>query len=108
MYHYKARLVRVIDGDTIEVDVDLGFHIWCRLTLRLAGINAPEKRGETKDAGMASSMHLASLLGSGELEIITHKTKEKYGRFLADVFVNGVDVNFQMVADGQAVTYELR
>ena len=44
MYHYKAQLVRVIDGDTIEADIDLGFKTWTRRKVRLAGIDTPEIR----------------------------------------------------------------
>lgn len=53
-YVYACRLVRVIDGDTVEIDVDCGFSIWHRLTVRIVGVNCPEKFGGTKVAGMAA------------------------------------------------------
>ncbi len=58
MYEYRARIVRVIDGDTVEAEVDLGFHISSRMMLRLFGINTPEIKGSTKPAGLSARDYL--------------------------------------------------
>ena len=62
MYEYRARITRVIDGDTVEAEIDLGFHVTFTATLRLTGINAPETRGTERPQGLASTRYLESLL----------------------------------------------
>lgn len=103
-YRYIADLERVIDGDTIVVVLDLGFDIYRRETLRLRGIDAPEKRGEERVEGLLSKAYLEQLLGDSRLTIETHKT-DKYGRYVADVYCGGENVAQRMVMDGQAITY---
>jgi micrococcal nuclease len=104
VYDYKARLIRVIDGDTVVMDIDLGCFVRRETTLRLLGINAPEVVGESRAAGLAASAHLKSLLEGGGLTIHTVLDRnDKYGRLLATIFrPGGVDVNALMVADGHA------
>lgn len=93
LWWYRARLVDVIDGDTIDVDIDLGFSIW-RLgqRLRLLGINAPEMHGATREAGEQAKEFLTGLLAS-PLRIQTAKMKsgegglvDNFGRILANVY----------------------
>lgn len=89
MYEYQARIVSIYDGDTLRMDVDLGFGIWtANQALRLNRINAPELR-KSELAGLESKKFLQSLLPKDTLVIIkTNKDKEeKYGRMLADVFL---------------------
>lgn len=102
-YTYKALLVRVIDGDSIEVDVDLGFKITARMPVRFAHINAPELN---QPGGKEAKLHLTALLESLDLRIITYKPKDKYGRWLAVVYVGDMNINRQMVEDGHATAYE--
>jgi micrococcal nuclease len=102
MYTYAAKLIRVIDGDTIEADIDLGFDMHYIAKVRLMGINAPEMRTVT---GPASKEHLQKLL-TGPLVITTtlNKEFEKYGRVLGTVIANNtVNVNQTMVLEGFAV-----
>ena len=89
-YHYKAKVVSVYDGDTITVDIDLGMHTWViGEKLRLYGINAPEMRGKEKVRGTASRDFLRMLLKDEEIIVETIRDKKgKYGRFLANVYVN--------------------
>ena len=109
MYEYRARIVRVIDGDTVEAEVDLGFHISSRMRLRLFGINAPEIKGPTRPAGLAARDYLQNLIdthtdSNHELMIRTQKdATEKYGRCLATLVASDVNLNEALIAAGHAV-----
>ena len=108
MYEYRARWVEVYDGDTIRAEVDLGLDTYHRLTLRLAGIDAPEMG---TPEGAASKAHLSSLIADSPVLVRTIKDrKEKYGRYLAILLVTGLDgllrdVNQRMITDGFAKVY---
>ena len=100
MYEYRARITRVIDGDTVEAEIDLGFHVTLTVTLRLAGINAPETRGKERPRGLAATRYLESLLDdlAGDMRVLTVRTRkdvtEKYGRYLAfRLFTSQVDAD---------------
>lgn len=103
LYLYNATLVRVIDGDTIVCDIDLGFNLRQQLPVRLAHINAPELN--TKEGVLAKS-HITTILGDGKLVLKTFKPKDKFGRFLAEVYWDGNYINQIMINDGYAVPYE--
>lgn len=126
LYTYDATLVRVVDGDTVELDVfkevvfeyDFGFHQkvkidyhpTARLVFRLLGINAPEKKGDTLEAGRKSQAALTMLLQSGKLIVATSK-QDKYGRWLASITVappgnQPISVSQWMIDSGFAVKYE--
>jgi micrococcal nuclease len=93
LYVYRVANYRVVDGDTLEVTLDLGF--------RLARINAPELKTEL---GPVSKGHLSELLDGKVLNVQTKKDeKDRYGRYVAEVWVEGVNVNDRMVADNAAV-----
>lgn len=109
LYCYRATVLEVVDGDTAWMDVDLGFSIRQKMSLRFYGINAPELHG-TPDAkpGIAAKEFLNSLIGGKKVTIRTQKDKDdKFGRLLAEVFVTGnlVSVNQQMIEKGHAVAY---
>lgn len=108
LYHYQAEVIRVIDGDTFDAMVDLGMSTFIKVRVRILGINAPEKTGPTKEAGIASMFFLGSLIDTGEKRMITIKTikKDKYGRWLAQVFTHtGEDVVPMILAANQAVAH---
>lgn len=107
LYHYAAVVTKVIDGDTIVVDVDLGFSIHLRdQYLRLARINTPELKGSTKTAGLKSKDALASKLANKKIYIKTRKVeKDKYGRILAEVYADDECVNDWLLQEGLAVPY---
>lgn len=112
MYQYEAALVRTIDGDTVVMVIDLGFHVNMRIEFRLLDINAPEMKGQTRDAGVAAKAYLEGLLAVGTLSVRSIKpvTTDKYGRWLADITVTRPDgstfsANQKMLADGFAVPY---
>lgn len=104
-YIYRAQILAVVDGDTVVTDTDLGRGLSVKKDrLRLNGIDAPDK-GE---AGyFESKAHLASLLEVGEYyQIETFKNREKYGRFLANIYLtDGRSVNDLMVLSGHAALY---
>jgi len=120
LYTYKVRPVRVVDGDTVILDIDLGCGMWLRgERCRLLGINAPEPHTDTRHEGLRSTRHLEELL---ELDTDwpvfilarTHKDKKgKWGRWLVELWkMNDStaeytrNINQQMVDDGYAVPYE--
>lgn len=107
MYIYSALVTEVYDGDTITVDIDLGFYVHLhRVKVRLFGINAPEIRGDTKAQGLISRNWLRSMVLNQQVMLKTYKDRqEKYGRWLATVFVGDGNVNELAVAGGYAIRY---
>lgn len=112
MYEYKAQVIRVVDGDSVIVNVDLGFKVHVDVTFRMLGINAPELHGATHVAGENAKNHLIGLLALGPLTVKSLKplTTDRYGRWLGQFFVTKtdgtiVDVNAAMIADGFAVPF---
>lgn len=111
LYTYNAELVRVIDGDTIVVDWDLGARVWLRgEKLRLAAINTPELRGDEYEAGHAARSYVLEKLIKHPMRITTIKDKKgKFGRYLAfvDYKKDGewVSLNSELVDCGHAVNY---
>lgn len=87
MYNYRARIMKVIDGDTIDVDIDLGFGITRRERVRVFGIDAPELRVKEEAAeGMRSKAAVIDWASRyPEVTLHTVKDKDKYGRYLAEV-----------------------
>jgi micrococcal nuclease len=110
MYTYTASVLKVIDGDTIEVDFDLGFGVWLRnQRIRLDGIDTPESRTSDKEEkvrGTLSKEKLKEILGK-DIQITTKiDPNEKYGRILG-VLVNkdGINVNQWLIDNNYAVKY---
>jgi len=103
---YSAVVTDVYDGDTISVEIDLGFDMLKRgVRLRLAGINAPEVRGESRSAGIASRDFLRNLVESANNQVVIKTVKdstEKYGRYLAYLYVDNICVNDLLVVKGFA------
>jgi micrococcal nuclease len=106
-YVYRALVKEVYDGDTITVDVDLGFDIWLKdQKIRLAGINAPEIRGENKLQGLKTRDRLIQLILNKEVTIETIKDKkEKFGRWLGKVYFNSELINEKLVLENLAQKY---
>ena len=105
------KVTKVIDGDTIDVIIDMGFDILYKSRVRLFGIDTPESRTrnlEEKKRGLISKKFLTDKIKSAKkLTIKTHKGSEigKFGRILGEVFADGVNLNLQMCEDGYAVQY---
>ena len=115
MYEYKCKILKVVDGDTVDIDLDLGFGVWLRNErVRLAGIDAPESR--TSDAvekvfGQAAKDRVNSLLGD-EAVLISQITKSgenmkgKFGRIIGNFkTINGENVADVLMSEGHAVAY---
>ena len=113
MFEYKARLVKVVDGDTIDVDLDLGFGVWLmKQRVRFYGINTPESRTrdlEEKKRGLAAKDRVVELIENCEelsiKTILNKKARGKYGRILANIMADGINVNQTLVSEGHAVEY---
>jgi micrococcal nuclease len=109
LYHYKALVTRVIDGDTVLVDIDLGFHTWVRdERIRLYGINAPEKNAP---GGAEATAFLAGKIEGKPVILETIKgthgedRQEKFGRYLGIIWLDGANINQQMLDAGHAAFY---
>lgn len=115
MYEYRVKEIESIyDGDTMKVVVDAGFGIFTKQTLRLHGINAPEMKGADKENGkitrdwLREKVYKAMEDGGPGVSIKTYKDKKgKYGRLLADVFINGEEksLNDQMLTEGLVIPF---
>lgn len=95
MYCYKAIVKRIVDGDTIVVDIDLGFKLWIHNEhVRLLGINTPESRGSEKNKGLVCKEFLQNLLPQNT-EVILETTlgSGKYGRCLAKIAIPTKNIN---------------
>lgn len=113
MYTYKAKLVRVIDGDTIDAEIDLGFNVLIRQRIRLYGIDTPEARTRDlveKEKGLAAKQRLTEILPKEFVVETVLNKRGKYGRILGILHVEDTDgnktnVNDQLVNEGHAVKY---
>ena len=114
MYEYRVKEIKkVVDGDTIDVDIDLGFNVSYSQRVRLAGIDTPESRTKDKfekSLGIEAKEYLKYRLKDAKIIVIkTEKpdSSEKYGRILGWLYIDGdtVSVNDQMIEDGYAWGY---
>ena len=114
-YIYRIKSVgRVVDGDTIDADIDLGFSISLEKRIRLAGIDTPESRTKDlkeKKLGIDAKNWLKHRLEDAEDIIIRTElpdSTEKYGRIIGHLYINGEDasLNNQMITEGYALKYD--
>ena len=114
-YIYRIRTIsKVVDGDTIDADIDLGFDISLSKRIRLAGIDTPESRTtniKEKAMGLESKEWLKKTLeGAKDILIKTElpDSTEKYGRIIGHLFINGQEtsLNSQMITSGYALAYD--
>ncbi len=107
--HYGATVGRVIDANTVEVEIDLGFDTrLSRQRVRLAGIKTPPPQGRTRPAGVAARNYLRGLLEGKDVIIQPIEgpdgtdIRDEFGRWLVRVYVNGLDVGQHMIEAGFA------
>ena len=110
MYEYNCKIVRVIDGDSIIVDIDLGFGLWIHgESIRLFGVDCPECRSrdpKEKAAGLAAKTFVKGLLHDGGTYTLTTKEKGKFGRYLGVIMLSDkTSVNAALVTEHLAVPY---
>ena len=117
MYTYKICVLKVVDGDTIDAEIDLGFDIKVKKRIRFMGINAPESRTrdlEEKARGLAAKDRVKALLeGCKNIQLHSHGIG-KFGRCLGEIFLDTVDgqekltvesLNELLIREGHAVEY---
>tara|TARA_B110000261_G_scaffold53928_1_gene63662 strand:+ start:1956 stop:2423 length:468 start_codon:yes stop_codon:yes gene_type:complete len=117
MYEYKCKILRVVDGDTVDVDIDLGFGVWMhKERVRMMGIDTPESRTRDKVEkafGLASKERLKELLPTGSTQVLKTEidrsgedSRGKFGRVLGDFLTDDerrcTDI---LVEEGHAVAY---
>jgi len=110
MYEYRCKVVKVVDGDTIDLDIDLGFGVWMRKQrIRMYGIDTPESRTrdlEEKKYGLAAKDFLVKWTNAGGLVLKTHKDgKGKFGRILGELWCFDTNINEKMIEEHHAVKY---
>ena len=106
-FTYKATVERVVDGDTVDALIDLGFDTWKRIRIRMMGMNAPESRTrdlEEKKLGLAAKDRLIELLKVKEFVLESHGVG-KYGRCLGTLWVEELNINKQLIQEGHATEY---
>ena len=104
---YVFTLTKVINGDTIEGYVDLGFDTFTKQRFRLLGIVAPSLRSRDKsefERAKAAKMWLQARLINKQIFLCSHKTP-KFGKYLASLFVDGSDINKELLTTGHAVKF---
>jgi len=110
MYRYKVIVDRVIDGDTVDVDIDLGFGMtYKKQRVRMMGIDTPESRTrdlKEKFYGKASKANLVRILDGKDIQLVSHD-KGKFGRILGELFIGDskYSINQQQIDEFHAVPY---
>jgi micrococcal nuclease len=113
MYEYRVKIVKVVDGDTVDVDIDLGFGVWLKKQrVRLFGIDTPESRTRDlveKRFGNMAKDYLKSRLSSGAILGTRLDKKGKFGRILGEFFVldgeEKSNINQELITNHHAVAY---
>lgn len=109
LYNYEAKILRIVDGDTVNLEMDLGMKIYFKTNCRLSKINAPELSStdpETRLKAQASKTYLSTLLPINSIVYLKSTGLDKYGRSLAEIITKeGLSVNDEMVRSGHAVIY---
>ena len=111
MFEYQCKIVKVIDGDTADVDIDLGFGVWMKKQrVRFYGVDTPESRTSDKEEkvyGMIAKEFVQDHLPLGSTQVLrTHKDSVgKYGRILGEFIVNDTTLNQLLIDTHNAVAY---
>jgi len=110
MYEYNCTITRVVDGDTIDVDIDLGFGTWrCAERIRLYGVDTPECRTRDKQekaAGLLAKEFVEDALHVGGTYKLQTREKGKFGRFLGVIFITKkTSINAALISENLAVAY---
>ena len=110
MYEYNVKILRVIDGDTVDVDIDLGFGVWLhKERVRMMGIDTPESRTrdlEEKAMGLEAKNYLTNKIKACDALRVKTEKDGKYGRMLGWLYEGDANINMIMVTDGYAWEYD--
>jgi len=106
MYEYRATVVKIVDADTFDVKIDLGFRMTTEQRLRLLGVDAWEVRGDERTEGLAAKAFVVDAMPVGSTVIIRTEKTGKYGRYLAHVELpDGRDLGETLIKEGHAEPY---
>lgn len=109
LHNYEAKLVRVIDGDTIELMIDVGFYFWYKTKVRLLGVDTPEIKGETRDLGLVSKAYVEEALGHATDMYVHTEKGDSFGRWLAELHYEYLGewnyLNVELLDKGLAAPY---
>jgi endonuclease YncB( thermonuclease family) len=104
MYEYKAKIIRILDSDTFETEISLGFGVGFTTKLRLKDFDGPETWRPRNEAerihGQAATDFVRAFIGDNEYVTIKTEKTGKYGRYIASVEVNGNDLREELIAEG--------
>jgi len=109
MYEYKIVVKKVVDGDTLDADIDLGFNTLVRRRLRVTGIDTPESRTKDlkeKEMGLKAKKLVADAVKSADVVIVKSYGEDKYGRVLVDLFCDKENIAEKLIAEGLAWRYD--
>ena len=108
LYTYNARCTSVFDGDSVTLDVDLGFKHWMLgQKIRLFGINTPEVRGAERPLGLIARDRLRGLIEGRDIILASHRDRAgKYGRWLGTIYIDDININKLLLDEGLATIYE--
>ena len=110
MFEYKCEVIKVVDGDTVDVNIDVGFSIFHKARVRMYGMDTPESRTrdlDEKARGLISKQFILDKVANAkEIIIKTQKDgKGKFGRVLGKIFIDGENINQSMIDQSLAVEY---
>ena len=111
MYEYKCKVTRVVDGDTVDIDIDLGFGVWLhKERVRIYGIDTPESRTRDKvekKYGLMAKEFVKQFVKGDSIKLTTQKydAKGKFGRILGDIIVDNKSLSDTMIQEHHAVIY---
>ena len=116
MYEYRCKILRVVDGDTVDVDIDLGFGVWMhKERVRMMGIDTPESRTRDKlekKFGLASKQFVKDMMPVGSKQVLKTQIdrsgedkKGKFGRILGDFLIDGKKLTETIIKEGYGVVY---
>lgn len=106
MYYYNSRVEKVIDGDTVRLDIDLGFTVHWKSNCRLYGVNTPELRSKDPQEKMKALEAKQFLIDNLPEQVVIHSRElDKYGRPLVDIYVEGRLINDEIIEKGFSQNY---
>ena len=116
MYEYRCKILKIVDGDTVDVDIDLGFGVWLKKErVRMMGIDTPESRTRDKVEklfGLSAKQYVKDNMPTNSMQILKTEIdrsggdkKGKFGRILGDFILDDKRLTDMMIEDGHAVAY---